>query len=208
LSVVVALFVVAAAALIAATTLTAIVLSADSPERCCPAPAGGPASLPSPTPRSSSSRAAGPPLCLIGSWRSVDEAFMIKFYTDQPPIPFVSSGRRYEYRPDGTAVEQQDNVLYTGSFQGHELRMVGNGALEFTWQANDGSITYAALTKSTLTFSYYDQRGLLGTQPVPVNNARNEVDEYTCQATQLAEHGPSTGYRSAWIRTAASGVYG
>ena len=203
-SVVVLLFVVAACAVLAAGGVTAVVLADDGPRQAVPVAAG----RPSPTARAATTRAPGSPLCLIGSWRTVDERLMIKFYNDEDPIPFTVSGRLYEFRPDGTGTERMDNVVFTGAFQGNELRMVGNGFSEFTWTATDKVITYGNRTRSEATFSFYDQRGFVETQPLPGNRPMNEVNDYACQGTQMAESNAGLGFQSVWARTTAFGVYG
>ena len=198
------LFAVAACAVLAAGGLTAAVLADDRPRPAVQATAG----RPSPTAREATSRAAGPPLCLIGSWRTVDERLMIKFYNNEDPIPFTVSGRGYEFRPDGTGTERMDDVVFTGAFGGNQLRLVGKGFSEFTWTATDKVITYGNRTRSEATFSFYDQRGLVETQPLPGNVPMNEVNDYACQGTQLVESNAGRGFQSAWARTTAFGVYG
>lgn len=198
------LFAVAACAVVGASALTVAAVANAGPGRGGPVADGD---RTSPTPRTSSTRAAGPPICLIGSWRSAEEQSMVKFYTDADPILFTSSGRRYEFRPDGTGVERQDNVVLTGSHQGNELRIVANGTVEFKWSATDKQITYLARTATTITYSFYDQRGLLSTVPQEVKPDLNEVDDYACEGTQAVETNP-TGYRALWVRTDGSGVYG
>ncbi|QQQ78928.1 hypothetical protein IOD16_11170 [Saccharothrix sp. 6-C] len=202
-SVVVVLFVVAACAVLAAGGLTAAVLADASPREAAPVAAG----RPSPTARADTTRPVGPPLCLIGSWRTVQEQVMVKFYNNEDPLPFVTSGRAYEFRPDGTGTERMDDVVFQGTFQGNELRLVGNGIIEFTWSATEGTITYGAPTKAEFTWAYYDQRGLVETQTIPSEQARHEVDDYACQGAQLVESN-SRGYRSVWARTTGFGVYG
>jgi hypothetical protein len=204
--VVLALFAVAVCALLACSALTVAVIAHAGPERCCVSAAA--ASPPSPTTRTGSTREAGLPMCLIGSWRTVDEHFMIKFYTDEPEIPFTGSGRIYEFHADGTGVERGDNVVLTASFQGHELRMVGNGTINFTWTANDRSVIYVARTGATYTWTSFDQRGQIGSAPVPPTEPINEVDAYTCQGAQYTETNDSRGYHSVWARTAGFGMYG
>jgi hypothetical protein len=204
----VALLCVALFGLIGASTLSVIVLTDDGPDRCCPAPERAEGGLPSPTSRPPTSRAAGAPMCLIGSWRSVDEKFMIKFYTNQPEMQFVASGRVLEFRPDGTATERHDNVVFTSSFRGNQLRIVSNGAREYRWSATGQLVTYHASTSAGVSYSYYDQRGFLSTQTPAANPNLNEQDPYTCQANQFTESNPERQYQSAWVRTAASGVYG
>lgn len=144
---------------------------------------------------------------MIGSWRTVDESFMIKFYTDRSPIRFTGRGREFEFRPDGTVLEKQDNVVLTANFEGRELRMVGNGTSELTWTATDRAITYPARTRVSFTWSYYDQRGLINTDTPGPEPALNEVDDYTCSGSTMSESNAG-GYRSTWVRTAAYGVYG
>lgn len=202
------LFAVAVCALLVATALTVTVLTDERPERADAAVAVA-ASRPSPTTRpATATRAAGPPLCLIGTWRSVDEVIMNKFYTDQPPIRLVASGRILEFRPDGKAVLRVDGLTYSGTFRGNQLRIVGTGTAEFTWHATDRVITYPARNNSTIVWSYYDQRGLLSAQPEGANPALNEDDEYTCQGNEFTERRPSTGYQSTWTRVAGFGTYG
>jgi hypothetical protein len=203
------LFCVAVCALVGAVTLTAVVLTDDGPDRCCPAVQNAAAETkPSPTTRPPATRPAGLPQCLVGSWRTVDEVLMIKFYTNQPTMAFTGGGRQYEFRPDGTGTERYDNVAFTAPFRGRELRIVGNGTLEFTWKADDKKVTYIARTGAQFAWSYYDQRGLISTQPIaPTDPNLNEVDDYTCQGTQAVESN-STGYRSAWARTTGFGMYG
>ncbi|NUT51290.1 MAG: hypothetical protein HOV94_28910, partial [Saccharothrix sp.] len=160
------------------------------------------------TARPDTSRAVGPPRCLIGSWRTVEERMMIKFYNNEDPILFTTAGRLYEFRPDGTGTERLDNVVYSGTFEGNELRLVGSGFTDFTWSATDTAISYLNRTKSERTWSYYDQRGLIETQTTSSTDPMNEVDQYTCQGAQLLESNPDIGYRSVWTRTTAFGVYG
>jgi hypothetical protein len=200
----VVLFAVAACAALAAGGLTAVVLADSGPGQVTPVAAGD---RPSPTARPAATREPGRPMCLIGTWRTVDETLPVKFYNDQDPMPFTTSGRVFEFRPDGTGTERLDNVTLSGSFQGNALRMVGNGFTDFTWSATDKAITYVDRTKAEMTWSYYDQRGLVETQPVVAKQGVNEVDDYSCQGTQLVESN-NAGYRSVWARTTASGVYG
>jgi hypothetical protein len=203
-SAVVVLFVIAACAVLAAGGLAAVVLADDRPERVEPVVAG----RVSPTERAAATRAVGPPLCVIGSWRTVEERVMIKFYNNEDMIPFSTAGRVFEFRPDGTGTERMDNVVFHGTFQGNALRLVGNGFIDFTWTATDKAITYGAQTRSQFTWAYYDQRGLVETQTIPSEQARHEVDDYVCQGGQLLESNAATGYQSLWARTTAFGVYG
>ncbi|PSL56034.1 hypothetical protein B0I31_104325 [Saccharothrix carnea] len=197
------LFVIAGCAVLAGGGLTAAVLADDRPRQVTSVAAG----RPSPTVREDTTRPVGPPLCLIGSWRTVEEQVMVKFYTNEDPLPFTTSGRAYEFRPDGTGTERMDNVVFHGTFQGNELRLVGNGFIDFTWTATDRAITYSSPTRSEFTWAYYDQRGLVETQTIPSEQLRHEVDDYACQGTQLLESN-ARGYRSVWARTAGLGVYG
>ncbi|PRY40790.1 hypothetical protein CLV43_106531 [Umezawaea tangerina] len=208
-SVIVLMAVATACALLASTAVTAVVATGGGPESCCGGAAGGaePVGSPSPSARPSSSRPAGPSICLVGSWRSVDETFMVKFYTNQPEMRFTGSGREFEFRPDGTIVERQKDFVITTVFQGRELRMVGNGSIEYRWAADDKAVTYSKRGNSSLTWAYYDQRGLINTELVTGDTDYTEVDEYTCEGKRVVENG-KTGYRSVWERTSAFGVYG
>ncbi|MEU6148837.1 hypothetical protein ABZ816_02440 [Actinosynnema sp. NPDC047251] len=204
-SVVVSLFAVAATAVVAASVLTVVAVAKAGPSRGSAAESG---ERPSPTPRESGQpRAAGLPLCLVGSWLTVEEQSMVKFYNDADPILFSSSGRHYEFRPDGTGTERQDNVTLTGTHQGNELKIVANGTNEFKWKATDKQLTYLSRTNTTITYSFYDQRGLIATQPQEAKQDLNEVDDYACEGNQAAETNPA-GYRARWARTDGSGVYG
>jgi hypothetical protein len=206
-SAVVALFSVAGCALIAAVTLTAVGISADNPESCCSDEPHPVVSETTATAKAAANRPAGLPICLIGTWRSVDESSMFKFYSDQPASRFSGAGRLVELRPDGTGSERHDNFTLTGSFGSRVLRLVSAGTMEFKWTASDKAITYIGHTSATITYSFYDHRGLIETQPFKVNPNLNEVDPYTCGATQLSESS-ATGYRSTWVRVNGAGVYG
>jgi hypothetical protein len=201
------LLVVCAVAALACAALSVPLLTASAPESCRGCPVADPAALPSPTGRPAATRAATQQHCLIGSWRTVDETMNIKFYTDVDPYPFTTSGRYYEFHPDGTAVERNDNVQFVGNHRGVETRVVANGWREFTWSATDSTITFVAITGADLTWSYYDQRGLLNSLPEQVDPQRNENKNYTCAGAQLVETGDN-GYRSVWQRTADYGAYG
>jgi hypothetical protein len=196
------LFVIAACALLAAGGLAAVALAEDRPVTA--SATGG---RPSPTARESTTRAPGLPLCVVGSWVTTEEVSMVKFYTDEPPLPMTSAGVAYEFRPDGTGTTRADGVVLRGTFRGNEIRMVGRGSYDFTWSATDKAITYIARTRSDATWTFYDQRGELSTQPVDTNPAVNEVDDYACQATQYVESN-SSGYRATMARTKGFGVYG
>ena len=199
------LFTAAACALGVATTATASVLSQPEPERCCAAvPTADKVSA---APRTTTTRPAGPPLCLIGSWRAVDETFMVKFYTDRPEIRFTSKGREFEFRPDGTMLERQADVVMTASYGDVELRIVGKGTSEFTWKADDRAITYLARTKVDHSWSFYDHRGWLSTKAAYLEPNLNEVDDYVCSGDTMLETN-ADGFRSSWVRTDSYGVYG
>jgi hypothetical protein len=207
-SAVVALFSVAACALVAAVTLTAVGISADIPESCCsdePVPVAGEQTA---NTKAAANRPAGLPICLIGSWRSVQDSSMVKFYSDQPASRFSGMDRVLEFRPDGTGTERHDNFTLTGNFGSRVLRLVSAGTMDFKWTASDSAITYIGHISATITYSYYDHRGLIETQPFKLNPNLNEVDRYTCAATQLSESNDTSGYRSTWVRTAGTGVYG
>lgn len=201
-----ALSAAAVCALVAATVSTTSILSRQRPERCCDTVAT--ASRVTPTsPTTTATRPAGLPLCLVGSWQTVAETFIVKFYSDRPPIRFTGAGRRFEFRPDGTVVEKQDNVAITAQYEGDELRLVGNGTAMLTWSVADGKITYASRTKVDFTWSYYDERGLLEVERTSDEPALNEVDDYTCSGSTVQESN-SGGYSSTWVRTSEYGVYG
>ncbi|CAM3535372.1 hypothetical protein KIPE111705_12950 [Kibdelosporangium persicum] len=204
---VVVLFAVAGSAFIAATTLTAIVISADVPERAGEAPP--PVVDVEAAAGSSADRVTGPPACLIGTWRSVDEYTNFKFYSDQPPMPFTGRGRYLSFRPDGTGSERREGFTLTGHWSGRVLKLVSDGTFDFRWSADAKAITYHGHISTTVTYRYYDHRGLIETQPMRANPNLNEVDGYTCDATRLTETGaPVTGFRSVWVRTGETGVYG
>jgi len=201
-SAIAALFTVAVCALLAAATLIVVIVAGGTrPE---PGPTAAALVSPSPTPRSAASRAAGPPMCLIGSWHTVEDTSMVTFYSDVPPLRFTGGGRDYEFHPDGTGVERQDNVALTSSYQGRELKIVANGHREFTWTATDRAITYSSFTTTAMTWDYYDQGRLISSQTA---KAHSEVDDYTCQGQALSESS-ATGYRSTWTRTSSMGMYG
>jgi hypothetical protein len=201
-SAVVALFVVAACAVLAAGGLAAVILADDRPREAV----AGAVGRPSPTVRESTTRAVGPPLCVVGSWVVVEEVSMVKFYTDQPPLRMTSAGETYEFRPDGTGTGRLDGVVVRGAFGGNEIRMVGRGSYDFTWSATDKALTYLARTRSDASYTSYDQRGERGTVALEPKTM-NEVYDHTCQTTRFVESSAS-GYRSARTRTTGSGVYG
>ncbi|MBP2327715.1 hypothetical protein JOF56_008100 [Kibdelosporangium banguiense] len=182
-------------------------ISADIPESCCSDEVIPVAGETTATPKAAANRPAALPMCMIGSWRSVGEFTTVKFYTDQEPMRFSGNGRVLEFRADGTGMERHDSFTLTSSFAGRTLRIVSNGTMEFKWSASDSAVTYIGHTSATITFSYYDHRGLRSTQPFEVKPNLNEVDPYTCNSTQFAEAG-ANGYSSVWVRTSGPGVYG
>ncbi len=203
----VVLFAVAGGAFVAATTLTAVVISADIPERS--SDAAPPVSPLAAVATTETSRTVGLPACLIGTWRSIEEYTTYKFYTDQPPFGFTGRGRFLILRPDGTGGERREGFTQTGRYRGGEQRMVSDGTYEFRWSADAKAITYQGPVTASMTFRYYDHRGLLNTQPLQPDPNWKEVDEFTCTATRLTETSTSgTGYRSVWVRTKETGVYG
>ncbi|MEU5693134.1 hypothetical protein [Actinosynnema sp. NPDC020468] len=163
---------------------------------------------PSPTPRSSSTREPGPPLCVIGSWQVAEDTVKIKFYTDADATTFTGSGRLFEFRPDGTGTEKHDNHVLKSTFEGNEIRIVSNGAQDFTWTTKDGTITYLTRTSSTLVYSYYDQRGLLDSHPAAGPGDLYDTNDFTCERGRAVESRRDVEYRSVWNRTTAYGVYG
>ncbi|WP_460400274.1 hypothetical protein [Actinophytocola sediminis] len=162
---------------------------------------------PSPTTAPPMSRAPALAQCVVGSWRTVDETLMVKFYTDVGELPMTTSGRYYEFRADGTAVERNQNIQIVGNHNGTPIRLVVNGWREFSWSATASKLSYQAITRANLTWSFYDNRGLLSSQKEPVDPRHNEVNDYTCAEGQLVESNAS-GFRSVWTRTADYGYYG
>jgi hypothetical protein len=203
-----ALFVVSLIAFLAATALTVVaVADDDSPEPCCAGPVAAPGAGPSPSSAVPESRAPALAQCLVGSWRTVDEVLMVKFYTDVGELPMTTSGRYYEFRADGTGIERNQNVQMVGNHQGTPIRLVANGWREFTWTATSRKVTYQAITRAKLTWSYYDNRGHLSSSPETVDPRYNEVNDYTCSGGQLVESNAG-GFRSVWTRTSDYGYYG
>jgi hypothetical protein len=202
------LFVVSLVALLAASVLTVIaVAGADSPERCCAGPVPAPEALLSPTSATPGTRAATPAQCVLGSWLTVEDVLTVRFYTDSGEVPMTTRGRYYEFHPDGTGVERNQNIEIVGDYRGERIRIVANGWREFTWSATETAITYKAITRASLTWSYYDSRGLISTQPEPVNPRHNEVNDFSCSGGRLVESNAS-GFRSEWARTGDYGYYG
>jgi hypothetical protein len=205
-----ALHVVCAITLLACVGLSVPLLaSADGPESCRDCPVAEPAALPSPGTQPPATRAAPaiPGHCLVGSWLTVDEGMPVKFYSDADPFWFTVKGRYYEFRPDGTGVERNDNVSFVGSYEGNQTRLVANGWREFRWSHTADSLSFLAITNAALTWSYYDQRGLVSIEPEVLNPARNEVKHFTCAGSQVVVTGDD-GFRSMWARTADFGAYG
>jgi hypothetical protein len=206
-----ALFVVCAAAVLACAGLSVPLLAASEPEACCAGPVADPRSLPSPTSTPPGTRQAGLPHCLVGSWVVVAEQETFRFYTDVGPQPFTFGGgvRYYEFHPDGTAIERVVNFTLVSSHRGQEIRTVRNGERHFTWSATDTTITYHALTATSLVVDYYDQRGRLEPWSETPNPDFNETDDISCSATRVVESTTrETNYRGDWNRTADYGVYG
>ncbi|TDV46114.1 hypothetical protein [Actinophytocola oryzae] len=202
-----ALLVVCATALVACAGLAVPLLGSAEPASCRSCPVADPAALPSPAPLPKQAREPGVDHCLVGSWRTVEETVPVKFYADVDPFLFTTSGRYYEFRPDGTGIERNDDITFVGSHRGNETRLVADGWREFTWTGTADTLTFVAITNAALTWSYYDQRGLVSSQPEPLDPRRNEVKHYACAGTRLVETGDN-GYRSTWDRTTDFGVYG
>lgn len=196
-----ALLVVCAVAVLACVGLSVPLLTDPGPESCCATSVGV---APSPTHTPQVTRLAGPPHCLVGSWRVVDQRETIKFYIDDDPLAFTfSSGvRYYEFHPDGQAIERNvDFTMVSG-----RARTVRNGERTFTWSATDTTITYHSLAATTLTVDYFDQRGRLNPATEMPNPNLDETDDLDCTPTRATE---SKGdYRATWERTADYGMYG
>jgi hypothetical protein len=207
-----ALFVACAAAVLACAGLSVPLIATSEPEPCCAGPVADPRSLPSPTATPQDTRQPGLPHCLVGSWVVTAEQRMFKFYTDVDPLPLTFGGgvRYYEFHPDGTAIDRVVNFTMVGSHRGQEIRTVSNGERHFTWSATNNTITYHALTATSLVVDFYDQRGrLIPSSETPDPNF-NETDNISCAATQAVESTTREGsnYRGDWTRTADYGVYG
>lgn len=206
------LLAVCAAAVLGCAGMSVSLLAQPAPESCCAGPVADPGSLPSPTGGpTSAGRKNVLPHCLVGSWQVVAEERMVKFYTDVDPLPFAATGgvRYYEFRPDGTVLERNVNFTMIGTHRGQELRWVRNGERTFTWSGTDTTVTYIALTATSLVVDYYDNRGRLNPwseSPIP---EFNETDNISCSGTQVVESATTdSGYRATWQRTADFGVYG
>lgn len=193
-------------ALLATAALTVLAVTTnDAPERA--GTSADPEARPSPTTRPPVTRADTQQHCLIGSWLTVDEVLPTVFYTDADPLPLVTKGRYYEFRPDGTGIERTDNVVMTGNHRGNEVRLVANGWREFTWTATAGALTFVAITRADQTWAAYDQRGLINTVPTTLTPAYNWTADYRCTGATVTES-RTDGFRSAWARTADYGSYG
>ncbi len=201
------LFVLSVVALLATTVLTVVAISsADGPEPCCAGPVAQRDALPSPTARPDETRTAGLPSCLVGSFRMANEVLMTKFYSDVGAFPLKTSGRYYEFRPDGTGIERNASISMVGNYQGNEVRLLVNGWREFTWTATATTLTFVKITKAKLTWSFYDQRGLIERQPEKPRRL-NELNNYTCSGKTVVET-DAQGSRSVWSRTSDYGAYG
>lgn len=201
-----ALFALSVVALLATAALTVVaVATGDAPERA--GRSAAPGDRPSPTTRPPATRAETQQHCLIGSWLTVDELIPTQFYAGVEKLPFATKGRYYEFHPDGTGVERTDNVVMTGTHGGNALRLVANGWREFTWMATDKTLTFVAITKADQIWTAYDHRGLVATQPAPLEPNYNWTTDYRCAGTSVTES-RTDGFRSAWARTADYGSYG
>src|SRR4051794_27839953 len=199
------LVVVCAAAGLACAGLSVPLLGRPAPESCC---AAVPIARPSSTSTARATRLAGPPGCLIGSWRVVAQEETVKFYIDTDPLPFTfSSGDRYyEFHPDGQAIERNTGFTMVGSNRGRTVRTVRNGERTFTWSATATTITYHSVASTTLVVDYYDQRGRLSPATETPSPSLNETDDIACSATQGVETKGED--RATWQRTGDYGVYG
>jgi hypothetical protein len=205
---VVVLFAIGAAAVLGGAVLTVVAVAEQEPERCCSGPVAAPAALPSPTTAPAGTRPAGPPHCLIGSWQVVEEEWMFAFYNDEAPIRFTTAGSRtYEYRPDGTVVQSDQNAVMSANWQGRALRMEYAGTRALTWTIAGDTITYHAITSSSQTVNYYDHRGHVLTWQEPVDPNFNKVYQLSCSGNQVL-HTDGAGHRALWQRTANFGTYG
>jgi hypothetical protein len=218
---VVTLFVVAVVAGATAAALAGVAIAGAGnggtpvPEACCPA-GGPPAQPPSPPPATPTAtpdptgptRAPTAPHCVVGSWRVVAESYLVEFYTDAPAIPFRSSGREYEFRPDGTGTIDFDGVVATGEYRGDALRVEWAGQAEFTWSADDTTITYHAYTSADATWSTHVNSQQTNQGPFETDPDLDEVDDYRCRGGVMEESNSATGYQATWERTGDYGVYG
>jgi len=202
------LLVVSVVAFLAAGALTVVaVTGADAPEPCCDGPVAQSGAPPSPTTAPPMSRAPALAQCLVGSWRTADETLMVKFYTDVGKLPMTTGGRYYEFRANGTVVERNQDVQLVGNHNGTPIRLVINGTREFTWTATANTITYKAVTRTNLSWTYYDNRGKLSTEKDKPDPNFTETNSYRCEGGQVAESNAG-GFHSTWTRTADYGYYG
>lgn len=201
------LLVLAASALLTAGVLGLVtVVSPDRPQPCCRdglISGVGPQAVDDPEP--TAQRLGTLPLCLIGSWQSTMETVKIRFFAGLDPIPFTYAGRTVTYRPDGTGTTQE-SVLYRADHQGQRLRVVAKGGKDFTWTATGTTITYHAVTATTLTYAFYLDDQEIGTS-ADETGPLNEVDSYTCAKSGFSETNTASGYRSSWTRTDEYGRY-
>jgi len=87
------------------------------------------------------------------------------------------------------------------TYNGHALRMVTNGELQFTWTSTDRGLRYTSITRNTLLISSFQDDVNLSTQPDTRPVGANEVTvSATCDAAQATESDPSIGYRIVWKR--------
>jgi hypothetical protein len=218
---VVALLVAAVLVAAGAAALTGVAVAGSGvvgarPAACCPA--GGPPAQPSVWPEVSASpqvaptplatRAASLPACIVGSWRVSSETYLVDFYTDLAAIPFTSSGRRFEFRPDGTGTIFYDDVVATSSFRGDALRVEYDGRMDFGWSAGRDTITYRGLSEVSVTWRTLINARVTNRGSEQDDPDYREVDDYQCAGDTLQESNPETGYQSIWVRTDGYGVYG
>ncbi|OLF10260.1 hypothetical protein BLA60_17670 [Actinophytocola xinjiangensis] len=202
------LLAVSVVSFLAAGALTVVALAgADTPEPCCAGPVAQADALPSPTTAPPATRAPALPQCLVGSWTTSDETLMVKFYTDVGKLPMTTSGRSYEVRANGTVVERNQNVQLVGNHNGTPIRLVINGTREFRWTATANTITYRSVTRTNLSWTYFDNRGELSTERDKPDPNFTETNSYRCEGGQVTESN-SGGFHSVWKRTAGYGYYG
>jgi hypothetical protein len=216
---VLSLSVVAALAGVAAVVLAGLAVAGTgagepAPAACCPAGGPPPQPLTPPPPEPTVEPAAAPtreptaPHCIVGSWRVVSESYLVEFYTDAGPIPFQSSGREYEFRPDGTGTIFYDGVVATASYRGDALRIEWQGTAEFTWSADETTITYHAYPEADASWTTHVNSRQTNQGQFEPDPDLAEVDDYRCDGDELAERNPATGYEASWQRTGDYGVYG
>jgi hypothetical protein len=188
------------------------------PEPCCPA--GGPpaqpsvwpdpdqSAIPATDPPAGPTRAAPLPVCLIGSWRVTEEIYLVDFYTDVPAIPFRSSDRRFEFRPDGTGTISYEGMVGTASYQGDALRVEYDGSTEFRWSADQDTITYHETFSTSVSWRTFINSRQTNSGTERPDPDLNEVDDYRCSGGRVEERNDSLGYQATWVRTDGFGVYG